>query len=133
MAPTASADTEGKLQKLKQKIINLYKQHHSTAPNHTAEEASLLQDIRNDESRVVKRSDKCKGFVIMDKEIYVEKAQNIVKEYEPVDKNPTKKLEDETKVLIARSMKDKVPAKTIRAIQPPCSRTAELYVLPKKS
>ena len=47
----------------------------------------------------------------MDRTTYVEKAQNIVKEYQPVDKNPAKKLEAETKVLIAKTMKDKVSAK----------------------
>ena len=116
MAPTADAHTESKLQKLKQKIINLYKHHRSTAPNNTPDEANSLQEIRNDESRIVKRSDKCKGFVIMDRTTYVEKAQSIVKEYQPVDKNPTNKLEAETNILIAKTMKDKVPAKTIRAI-----------------
>ena len=67
----------------------------------------------------------------MDRATYVEKAQAIIKDYQPVARNPTKKLEEETKVLIAKRMKDKVPAKTIRAIQPSCSRTAELYGLPK--
>ena len=67
----------------------------------------------------------------MDKETYVNKAQNITKDYEPVKHNPTKKLEVRTKVLIGKCMKDKVPSKTIRAIQPSCSRTAELYGLPK--
>ena len=88
-------------------------------------------DIRNDESRVVKRSDKCKGFVVMDKTSYVEMAQSIVKEYLPIHRNPTKKLEEKTKILITKKMKDKIPANTIRAIQPSCSRTAELYGLPK--
>ena len=131
MAPTASSDTEGKLQKLKQKVINLYKHHHSTTPNHTEEDALSLKEIRNDESRVVKRSDKCKGFVLMDKETYIEKAKQITKEYKPVEQNPTKKLEVKTKALITKTMKDKVPTKTIRAINPSCSRTAELYGLPK--
>ena len=131
MAPAASDDTEGKLQKLKQKIINLYKHHRATTPNHTAEEAHLVKEIRDDESRIVKRSDKCKGFVVMERDTYVEKAQNIVKDYKPVRQNPTKKLEEKTKALIARTMKDKVPPNTIRAIQPSCSRTAELYGLPK--
>ena len=91
----------------------------------------MLQEIRKDESLVVKRSDKCKGFVVMDRAAYVEKAQSITKDYQPIAKNPTKKLEEETKLLITKRMKDKVPAKTIRAIQPSCSRTAELYGLPK--
>ena len=133
MAPEVSTNTESRLQKLKQKIINLYKHHRSTQSNHIEQETQSLKEISNDESRVVKRSDKCKGFVVMDKDTYVDKAQNIIKDYEPVKQNPTKKLEVKTKILIAKSMKDKVPPKTIRAIQPSCSRIAELYGLPKKS
>ena len=92
MAPETNTDTESKIQKMKQKIISLYKNHHSSAPNHTSEETLLLKEIQNDESRVVKRSDKCKGFVLMDKETYIEKAKKkITKEYKPVKENPTKK------------------------------------------
>lgn len=46
-------------------------------------------------------------------------------------KNPTKQLDDETSELIKTTLGGKVPDKTMKAIKPTDSRTAELYGLPK--
>ena len=49
---------------------------------------------------MVKKSDKCKSLVVMDKTDYIEKAEGIVSTYEKIKSNPTMKLEEETKSLI---------------------------------
>ena len=52
---------------------------------------------RQDSSVIFKPSDKCKGLVVMPKESYIHKAQSIIADYEHIPKNPTPKLEAQTK------------------------------------
>ena len=51
--------------------------------------------------------------------------------YESISKNPTPKLEAETKRLIKGTLVGKVSDKVVRSVVPSGSRTAELYGLPK--
>ena len=53
---------------------------------------------------IFKRSDKCKGIVVMDKQTYIDKGRSITSEYEPTPKNPTPKLEAMTKIIILETM-----------------------------
>ena len=138
MAPTASGRTEKALQILKQKVVNAYKNYRSNnrpstslLSNHTANDVKILKSIKEDDDLIVKRSDKCKGFVLLNKDTYIEKANQIISEYEPINKNPTRKLEASTKLIINHTLNNKLPPKIIHAIQPSCSRTAEFYGLPK--
>ena len=80
---------------------------------------------------VVKRSDKCKGLVLLNSDDYVSKMQSITDQYEKVAKNPTPKLEATTKRIIHDSLDGKLAEKVVKSILPQCSRTAELYGLPK--
>ena len=91
----------------------------------------MLKGIRQDGEVVVKRSDKSKGLVILPKSQYVQKAEKITSTYAPVAKNPTTKLEAETKRIIKETLTDKVPDKIVKSVLPSGSRTAELYGLPK--
>ena len=59
------------------------------------------------------------------------KTQVIVKDYQHVSKNPTRNLDEETTNIIKATLESKIPDKTIQAIKPNESRTAELYGLPK--
>ena len=132
MAPLSDADTELSLRGLKHKIMNCFKNHRSTEPkNHSKGDLEALKALRADPSVIVKRSDKCKSFVIMPKETYIEKAETITSQYESVPKNPTPRLEAETKKIIAKTLGGKIPDRVVNAIKPTSSRTAELYGLPK--
>ena len=92
---------------------------------------SLLKDLGKDPDVMIKRSDKCKGLVILPKNKYIHKAKTITDGYEPVSKNPTPRLEAETKRLIEGALAEKVSDKVIKSVIPSGSRTAELYGLPK--
>ena len=132
MAPSADTETEQSLRSLKNKIMKCYKNHQSTnQTNYNKEDMQALNDIRADSEVIIKRSDKCKGFVLMPKETYIEKASSITSQYEPVAKNPTPRLEAATKKIISQNLAGKVPDKITSAIKPSSSRTAELYGLPK--
>ena len=68
----------------------------------------------------------------MPKESYINKAQSIIANYEPITKNPNPKLEAQTKRIIHDTMDNVVHEKIIKNIIPNSSRTAELYGLQKK-
>ena len=131
-APTAEAGTEKALKVLKQKVMTIYRNHkpHSQ-PNHQTNDVRVLKDLSKDPAVIIKRSDKCKGLVVLPKSDYVLKAGKITAEYESISKNPTPRLEAETKRLIKSTMVGKVPDKIVKSIIPSGSRTAELYGLPK--
>ena len=130
-APTAGLSTEQILKKFKHKVMTIYKNHKTSEHNHEPDDVRLLKDLSEDPDVMVKRSDKCKGLVVLSNEEYVHKAEKITDEYETIAKNPTPKLEAETKRLIKHTLKEKVPEKIVRSILPSGSRTAELYGLPK--
>jgi len=132
MAPLSVTTTERSLRSLKRKIISCFKNHRSTnQTNYSKEDIKVLNDIRADPEVIIKRSDKCKGFVIMPRETYIEKAETITSQYEHVAKNPTPRLEAATKKIISQTLGGKIPDKIVNAIKPTSSRTAELYGLPK--
>ena len=131
-APTAGAHTEQALRTVKQKVMTLFRNHKTVAqPNHQSSDVNLLKELSKDPEIVIKRSDKCKGLVVLSKTEYVEKASAITDTYEAVGRNPTPKLEAETKRIIRTTLTGKVPDKIVKSVMPSGSRTAELYGLPK--
>ena len=62
---------------------------------------------------------------------YVNKIESTTSGYQEVPRNPTPKLEAITKRVIHDTMDGKVEERVVKAIIPQCSRTAELYGLPK--
>ena len=131
MAPAASPPVEHEVRILKQKILTAYRMHKAGPLNHSREEKTALKRAAQDESLIFKQSDKCKGLVVMPKQMYIQKAHSIVAEYEPTPKNPTTKLEAQTKRVIHENMDNAVSEKVVKSIIPNSSRTAELYGLPK--
>ena len=99
--------------------------------NLTTIEEEAVSQLSNDDSIVVKPSDKCKGLVVINKDDYVTKARDILDHYEEVPTNPTPKLEAATKRLIKDVMGSKVDQSLIQSLLPQGSRTAEFYGLPK--
>ena len=100
-------------------------------PNTSAEARADLEDLRRDTSVVVKKSDKCKGLVVMNRQDYVAKGEELTKGHERVEQSPTAKNEAITKRVITNIVKDKLDKDTVAAIRPHHSRCAELYGLPK--
>ena len=131
-APTSGPVTQHSIKEFKHKVMTMYKNHRlTTKPNHSKNDINMLKTLREDREITVKKSDKCKGLVIMARNEYVEKAESIVQDYEKVVSNPTSSLDKSTATLIHDTMHDKFPESFIDAIKPAESRTAELYGLPK--
>ena len=100
-APTTDPTTEHTLKVIKQKVMTLYKNRKpQEEANHQESDVHMSKELGNDPDIISKRSDKCKGLVVMSKNEYVQKAHAITDGYETIDKNPTPKLEAKTKILV---------------------------------
>ena len=102
-------------------------------PNTTVERRAL-KELRSNHSIIIKPSDKCKGFVVLDRESYIEKAKAILDDpdgYEKLNKDLTKQVEKAMTQLWRDTAADKVPQKLIYMMIPRHSRCAEWYGLPK--
>ena len=95
------------MENVKAKILAVYRGVKKTTPNttHTKERDAL----KNDENIIVKRSDKCKSLVIMDKSDCKERAEVIVVSYENVSENSTSKMEEQRKTFMKTILKNKIP------------------------
>ena len=130
--PNVSKETEEVLGRIKTKILNLYRGVGKNEPiNITAEQKKELDELKQDKSIIIKQSDKCKNLVIMDNEEYVTKVEQIIQTYENVKNNPTPKLEQDTKTLTKKTLKNKIPDDYLQKILPQHARTAQFYGLPK--
>ena len=54
----------------------------SSEPNHTPSDVHLLKELGSDPEVIVKRSDKCKGLVLLSKSEYIKKAEKITDDYD---------------------------------------------------
>ena len=126
-AAPVGTETERSLYSMKRKIMAIYHNHRAEEPNTLPGARAELKALSQDDSIIIKASDKCKGLVIMDKEDYVEKAKVITDIYENVDRNPTGKTEAVTKRVIAQTMKGKLDPNVTDMLRPHHSRCAELY------
>ena len=129
--PQVSMEIEQNLQKVKSKILSLFQGVRKTETNISKEQREELDSLSKNENIIVKRSDKCKSIVIMNKEEYVEKSEAIVGTYEEVSKNPTVKVEEKTKDLMKKTLGGKIPDDYLYRLLPQHTRTAEFYGLPK--
>ena len=109
----------------------IFKIHAKPLSNHNRAQLDALSQLSRDKNVVVKPSDKCKGLVLLNASEYVRKIEVITAGYEAIPRNPTPRLEATTKRAIHETMDGKVEERVIKAIIPHCSRTAELYGVPK--
>ena len=130
--PEVGPSAERKLEQLKSKILKLYTHHKvQEKPNVSSSVLMDLRELKQDDGLIIKQSDKCKSFVVMDKEEYLEKATMITNSYEKLQKNPTRDLEDATKNLMKTTLSNKIPQDHLKRLLPQHARTAEFYGLPK--
>ena len=130
--PDVDPAAERKLEGLKSKIMKLYTRHKTQEqPNVSSSVRRNLTHLKADQDLVIKQSDKCKSFVLLDKNDYLQKAQSITDSYQKIDKNPTRSLEEETKDLMRNTLQNKIPQDHLKRLLPQHARTAEFYGLPK--
>ena len=112
--------------------MKLHSHHKSQErPNVNSSARMNLKNLKKTDDIVIKPSDKCKSFVLMDRDEYVGKALKITDSYQKVDKNPTGNLENTTKNLMKTILTNKIPQDHLKRLLPQHTRTAEFYGLPK--
>ena len=130
----STRDTEEQLFDLKGSIMKVYKGHKNVTSNTSKQKKDALKLLRDNEDIIVKPSDKCKGFVIMDKKDYVDRAKAILTDpenYESVEKDLTHEVEARVKRVFKQNTKGKLPDKLVEDLTPRHSRTPIFYGLPK--
>ena len=132
--PPSDIDVERKLKRLKEDIVKTYKSHKVDNSNVSDDQSDFLKNVHKNDDVIFKQSDKCKGFVIMDRDDYLTKSHTILddaRNYETLDKNPIPKVEAETKRIFRSISKGKLPDSTIQELTPSHSRIPVFYGLPK--
>ena len=64
-----------------------------TKQNTTVEERQVLKEPKTNSNTIVKPLDKCKSIVIMDREVYTDKAQMVLNDpdaYDKLKRDPTR-------------------------------------------
>ena len=129
--PYVKSSTLEQFRKLKYRIVSAFRSQKTKANTVDKEAERALKDLANNDTLIVKQSDKCKSLVVMSKPDYISKASDLLRDYERVASNPTPDLEARTRDLTAKVLRGKVPDHTLDKLVPRWTRTAEFYGLPK--
>ena len=73
---------------------------HKQTSNISSKEVTALKDLKKKEGIIIKSSDKCQRYVVLDKEEYAQKADDLLNDsdsYAVLRKDPTTKVEAEVK------------------------------------
>ena len=73
------------------------KRSHPPRPNITREEQRALRELKNDDTRIILTADKGVCLVVMDKEEYIEKTEELLKEktYKIIPTDPTNRKKEQ--------------------------------------
>ena len=99
----------------------------------TRTEKKGLCDLRNDENIVIKPSDKSKGFVVMSRESYMEKATAMLDCQINYERSEIKieEIERCTRLTVGKLTENKLPVALANALLPANCRMSRFYGLPK--
>ena len=99
----------------------------------TRTEKKGLYDLRNDENIVIKPSDKSKGFVVMSRESYMEKATAMLDCQINYERSEIKieEIERCTRLTVGKLTENKLPVALANALLPANCRISRFYGLPK--
>ena len=84
---------QGKAEELRGEIKQIFKKTQPPKPNITKEEAKAIQELKRDKERVILTADKGVSMVVMDKEEYIQKSEELLHQptYKQLPSDPTTK------------------------------------------
>ena len=93
---------DGKAEEFKVEVKAAIKKMHITKPNITKEERLALTELKKDPSRMVLTADKGVALVIMNKEEYTKKAEDLLKQQtnRSISSDPTMRLKNKLITLL---------------------------------
>ena len=132
--PRMDVESERQVSDLKARIMQAYKQYHPSQSNVTKAERNVMEVLKKQDSTIIKNSDKSKSLVVLDKDTYLWKAENILADtdtYEITDMS-SETLEG----IVCKELKKikglkTLPLEIYNGLFPKDSKLPEFYGLPK--
>ena len=119
---------------LRADINSLLRKGKAPKPNLTKQERIGLTQLKKDQDRVILTADKGVALVVMDKEDYISKAQELLSQlaYKEIPKDPTNKIKAQLITKLRRIKKDRnLDEGMYKAMYPTGCIPPKFYGLPK--
>ena len=123
-----------KAEELKGEKKSLLKKKHNTKPNIPREEYQVLKQIKNDKTRMVLTADKGVSMVVVDREEYIQKSEDLLQQhnYKILQSDPTTKYKNKL-ISLLKTIKAEcgMDDNTYRRLYPRGAGLPKYYGLPK--
>ena len=125
---------QGEAEELRGEIKSIIKKIHPPRPNISKEEHQALQQLKRDNNRMVLTADKGVCLVVMDKEDYIEKSEELLSKstYKILPSDPTTRYMNKL-IALLKSIKTEggIQENTYRRLYPTGASSPKYYGLPK--
>ena len=125
---------QGKVEELRGEIKQIFKKTQPPKPNIMKEEAKAIQELKRDKERVILTADKGVSMVVMDKEEYIQKSEELLHQptYKELPSDPTTKHKNRL-ISILKTIKSEggIDNTTYKRLYPTGAGSPKYYGLPK--
>ena len=125
---------QGKAEELRGEVKSILKKIQAPKHNITGEERKVIDELRKDKSRIILTADKGVSMVVMDRDDYNRKAEDIPHQsaYKPIPNDPTNKYKNKLNSLL-KSIKTEggIDKSTYKRLYTTGAGTPKFYGLPK--
>ena len=121
-------------EELRANVNRILKSSHAPKSNLTKEEIKALWELKGDSNRTILTVDKGVSMVFMDREDFIEKANNLLAQpaYRSIDRDPTNKLKAKLITILRRIKRESGLEDTIyNSMYPMGCTSPKVYGLPK--
>ena len=126
--------TQGEANEMRAEIKAAIKRNHPPRPNITREEQRALRELKKDYTRVILTADKGLCLVVLDKDEYIKKAEELLKEitYKIIPTDPTNRQKNKL-IQILKKIKEEggMSEATYKKVYPTGAGIPKFYGLPK--
>ena len=126
--------TQGEADEMRAEIKAAIKRSHPPRPNITREEQRALRELKKDDTRVILTADKGVCLLVVDKDEYIRKAEELLKEktYKIIPTDPTNRQKNRL-IQILKKIKEEggMSETTYKKIYPTGAGIPKFYGLPK--
>ena len=125
---------QGKAEELRGEVKKVLKKVHPPRPNISRREREAIDRLRKDKKRVIRTADKGVSMVVMDRDDYNSKAEELLHQptYRPIPNDPTNKLKNRLITLLKKiKTEGGLNEATYKTLYPTGARSPKFYGLPK--
>ena len=125
---------QGKVEELRGEVKKALKNVHPPRPNLSRSEKEALDRLRKDKSRVILMADKGVSMVVMDRDDYNTKAEELLHQptYRPIPNDPTNKMKNKLITLLKKiKTEGGLNETTYKRLYPTGAGSPKFYGLPK--